>query len=300
MAHPRRILPSQTYLVTRRCYQRTFRLRPSAQTNLIFMYCLALAVQKTGVVVHAACVMSNHHHLVVTDERGLLPDFLRELHRLTAKAMNASQGQWENLWSAEHCSAVRLTTDDDVIDKIAYVAANPVAAGLVEQPEKWPGFIAWGKRNIRVERPAAYFSEEGVCASALHLEVTPPTPRDGVIQTAREWAARVGRSIEEKVREAHARLRKEGRRFLGRNGVLAASFIQRAQSREEKRGTIPTFAARLREIRDGLRRVERHFRARYRAALDRWRGGDRAVAFPLGTWGMRVFHAVAVESPLAI
>jgi hypothetical protein len=40
-------------------------------------------------------VMSNHHHLVVTDRRGALPDFLRELHRLTAKAINASQGQWK-------------------------------------------------------------------------------------------------------------------------------------------------------------------------------------------------------------
>jgi hypothetical protein len=26
-------------------------------------------------------VMSNHHHAVVTDTRGVLPEFLRELHR---------------------------------------------------------------------------------------------------------------------------------------------------------------------------------------------------------------------------
>jgi hypothetical protein len=29
---------------------------------------------------------------------------------------------------------VRLVTDEDVEDKIAYVVANPVAAGLVQQP----------------------------------------------------------------------------------------------------------------------------------------------------------------------
>jgi hypothetical protein len=241
--------------------------------------------------------MSNHHHLVVTDERGVLPDFLRELHRLTAKAMNASQGQWENLWSAEPCSAVRLVTDDDVIDKIAYVAANPVAAGLVERPERWPGFIAWGNQSIRVERPAAYFSEEGVCARALHLEIERPKPRDGFIDKVDEWADRVGRAIEDKVGEAHAQMRTLGRRFLGRKAVLAGSFVQRAQSSEEKRGTVPTFAARAQVVRDGLRRVERYFRARYRAALACWRTGDRSVAFPLGTWGMRVFHAAAVEPP---
>ena len=86
--------------------------------------------------------MSNHHHLVVTDVRGVLPDFLREFHRLTAKAMNASQGQWENLWAAEPCNLVRLVTDQDIEDKIAYVVANPVAAELVKQPEHWPGVLA--------------------------------------------------------------------------------------------------------------------------------------------------------------
>src|ERR1700722_14996170 len=127
MAHPRRIVPGETYLLTRRCSQRAFRLRPCPETNGIFMYCLAFAMQRTGVRLHAACVMSNHHHLVVTDPRGVLPDFLRELHRLTAKAMNAFQGQWENLWAAEPASVVRLVTDGDVEEKIAYVAANPVA-----------------------------------------------------------------------------------------------------------------------------------------------------------------------------
>ena len=299
VAHPRRIVPAETYLITRRCYQRTFRLRPSAQTNRIFMYCLALAMQKTGVVVHAACVMSNHHHLVVTDVRGVLPDFLRELHRLTAKAMNASQGQWENLWSAELCNAVRLVTDEDVIEKTAYVVANPVAAGLVERPEDWPGFVAWGRTSLRVTRPRSYFREDGECAPALRLDVEPPAVRDGVFLSQREWAERVASQIEAKVARARHELRKEGRAFLGRKAVLASSFIQRARSYEEKRGPIPTFAARVGAIRDHLRRIERSFRARYRAALDRWRGGGRDVVFPFGTWGMRVLHAAAVGPPLA-
>jgi REP element-mobilizing transposase RayT len=161
MAHPRRIVPGETYLITRRCYQRTFRLRPSELTNTIFLYCLAFAAMRTGIAVHAVCVMSNHHHLVVTDTRGVLPDFLRELHRLTAKAINASQGQWENLWAAEPCNVVRLVTDEDVESKIAYVVANPVAAGLVRQPDEWPGVLLWGERVVTVRRPDVYFAPEG-------------------------------------------------------------------------------------------------------------------------------------------
>jgi putative transposase len=179
VAHPRRIVPGDTYLITRRCYQRTFRLRPSRETNAIFAYCLALALAKTGVELHAVCVMSNHHHLVVTDPRGVLPEFLREFHRLTAKAMNALQGQWENLWAAEPCNVVRLVTDDDVAEKVAYVAANPVAAGLVASPREWPGLLMWEEATVVTSRPPAYFRETGTCAPKLSLRIVPPPERGG-------------------------------------------------------------------------------------------------------------------------
>ena len=294
MSHPRRIVPGETYLVTRRCYQRTFRLRPSAETNRIFLYCLAFAAERTGVAVHAVCVLSNHHHLVVTDTGGVLPDFLRELHRLTAKAMNASQGQWENLWAAEPCNAVRLVTDEDVEDKIAYVAANPVAAGLVKQPEQWPGVLEWGDKSISIARPASYFGQDGTCPPHLTLTIERPRTLDGRPVPPREWRERVARSIALKVAVAHRAVSGAGRTFLGRAGVLAVSFVQRARSYEARFGVSPTFAAKAQSVRDTLRRVERYFRARYRTALEQWRNGERQVEFPPGTWGMVVVHAAAV------
>jgi len=297
MAHPRRIIPGETYLITRRCYQRTFRLRPSAQTTRIFTYCLALAMQKTGVVLHAACVMSNHHHLVVTDPSGLLPDFLRELHRLTAKAMNASQGESENLWAAEPCNVVRLVTDEDVEQKIAYVIANPVTSGLVKHPDQWPGFVAWGERSINVQRPAHYFREDGSCPDVLRLELRKPVPRSIPSQGQGDWRERVGRAIAEAVANAHHAMKQQGRAFLGRAAVLASSFIRRAQSGEEKHGIVPTFAARRRSVRERLIRTERQFRSRYRSALEQWRAGVRDIVFPFGTWAMRVFHSAGVDVP---
>jgi REP element-mobilizing transposase RayT len=295
VAHPRRVVPGETYLITRRCYQRTFRLSPSAETNRIFLYCLAFAAERTGVAVHAVCVMSNHHHLVVTDNHGVLPNFLRELHRLTAKAMNAAQGQWENLWAAEPCSAVRLVTDEDVEDKIAYLAANPVAAGLVKQPEQWPGVLHWGDRVIRVARPESYFLPDGTCPRQMTLTLERPKTLDGRPVGPREWRARVTRAIARRVTEAHRAVYAAGREFLGRAAVLAVSFIERARSFEARFGVIPTFAAKASSVRDSLRRVERYFRSRYRKALEQWRSGARDVAFPPGTWGMVVLHAVAVS-----
>jgi REP element-mobilizing transposase RayT len=297
VSHPRRILPGETYLITRRCYQRTFRLRPSAETNRIFLYCLAFAAERTGVLLHAACVMSNHHHLVVSDPRGVLPDFLRELHRLTAKALNASQGQWENLWAAEPCNVVRLITDEDVEDKIAYVVANPVAGGLVKQPEQWPGVVAWGEKKLRVERPKSYFQEEGTCPQTLTLSFERPRSLDGRPAGLREWKERVGRTIEAKVAEAHRKVVQAGREFLGRAQVLAESFIRRAQTYEVRFGVSPTFAAKAHSVREALGRAERYFRKRYQRALAEWKQGVRAVVFPAGTWWMVVVHKAEAAVP---
>ncbi len=298
MAAPRRIVPGARYLITRRCCQRTFRLRPSPDTTHALAYCLALALEKTGVILHAACFMSNHHHLVVTDPRGELPNFLRELHRFAAKALNAIQGQRENLWSAEPCSAVRLADDFDVVDKIAYVAANPVAAGLVAQPEEWPGLSIWRPGSVRVARPRGYFLHSN-CPNVVTLRVDAPAP-DGTLGVEApprsDWRKRIREAIASKVASAHRNTRAAGRHFFGRAGVLTRSFVQRARSFEPQRMIAPTVAAKDHNARRALLGLHKAFRIAYRHALDAWTAGDRSAVFPAGTWWMRVHHDVACDS----
>ena len=47
-------------MITRRCTQRQFLLRPDAITNQTFLYVLALAAERTGVEVILPSVQSNH------------------------------------------------------------------------------------------------------------------------------------------------------------------------------------------------------------------------------------------------
>jgi tRNA/tmRNA/rRNA uracil-C5-methylase (TrmA/RlmC/RlmD family) len=54
----RRILKWTTYLVTRRCSERRFFQKPSARTETIFSYALAVAAARYGILVHAYCVVS--------------------------------------------------------------------------------------------------------------------------------------------------------------------------------------------------------------------------------------------------
>ena len=131
MTAPRRILPGATYLVTRRCSQRQLLLRPSKLTNQLVGYLLAVAARRYGVQIHAFCVMSNHLHLVLTDPAARLPAFSQYFASLVARSVNAALGRWESFWAPASYSAVSLQTPTDVIEKAAYVLANPVAAGLV-------------------------------------------------------------------------------------------------------------------------------------------------------------------------
>jgi hypothetical protein len=235
--------------------------------------------------------MSNHHHLVVTDPRGQLPNFLRELHRCTAKAMNAAQGQWENLWAAEPCSAVLLADDRDIIDKIAYVATNPVSAGLVESPEHWPGLRMWTGGVVTLTKPKAYFREIGGCPAELRLRVVSPAFRHCV-----NGVGLIRAAIADKVASARRRLKNKGRTFVGAAGILEGSFTRKATSYEPKRGATPTVAAKSPAARKALLAIQKAFRFAYRLALDAWRAGHRLVAFPAGTWWMRVHHHASVVS----
>ncbi len=59
MSLPRPVLPHQFYLITRRCTQRQFLLRPDPATNNAFTYCLIEAAQRANIDVLLPCAMSN-------------------------------------------------------------------------------------------------------------------------------------------------------------------------------------------------------------------------------------------------
>ena len=97
MTAPRQLLPGSMYMVTRRCAQRQFLLSPSALVNQVFLYCMACAIECSGVQVIAFVCMSNHWHAIVQDVEGRLPDFMACLNRLVGKCVNASLGRFESL-----------------------------------------------------------------------------------------------------------------------------------------------------------------------------------------------------------
>lgn len=292
MTAPRQVLPGTTYLVTRRCFQRQFLLKPSPITNAVFRYVLAVAARRFGVSVHAFCVLSNHFHLVVTDASARLPAFEQYLDSLVARALNASFGRWESFWAPSSYSAVALLSPDDILDKTAYVLANPVAAGLVARAREWPGL--WsppeqiGAEPTEVTRPTMFFRPTGSMPPELELELTCPPGFD----SPAEFRDRVAEALAAREARAAVALAKEGRSFLGAKRVRAQSPMSRPSAGEPRRTLKPRIAGRDRWKRiETLGRMAEFVRA-YREARRALARGVRDVLFPAGTYLLRVLQGV--------
>lgn len=290
MTVPRQVLPGTTYLVTRRCFHRQFLLRPSATTNEIFLYVLAIAARRFGVELHAFCVLSNHFHLVVTDPDARLPAFEQYLDSLVARALNASLGRWEAFWAPSSYSAVALVSPEDVLDKAAYVLANPVAAGLVRRGREWPGLwsnpAAVGGPALLAKRPSIFFRPKGRMPESLELTLTPPPG----FSSAEDFTEQLAAAVAEREENALNALRSRGLAPLGATRVLAQKPFGNPAPGEPRRMLNPRIAARDKWKRiEALGRLVEFLRA-YRAAWRLFRAGVRDVLFPPGTYWLRVAH----------
>jgi len=274
--------------VTRRCAERRFFLRPSKTTNEIFLYVLAVAAKRFEISVHAFCVLSNHCHMVVTDPHARLPAFHQYLDALVARAVNASLGRWEAFWDPNSYSAVTLVSPSDVVDKAAYVLANPAAAGLVRTGRLWPGLWSAPERiggdAFEVARPKHFFDPKGSLPEKAILQLEPPPGF-----TAEEFRVQIAANLG--AREAEAAGNARGG-FLGVARVLAQKPTTQPRSGEPRRTLNPRVAGR-----DKWKRIEAlgrlvEFLCQYRSALAARRKGNANTIFPCGTYLLRVAHGV--------
>jgi REP element-mobilizing transposase RayT len=302
MTQPRLVVPGDTLMITRRTLRRHHLFRPDSAIRQLYLYTLALCARQFGILVHAVTLMSTHEHLIVTDPQGRYPDFLRRLHRLVSLGTKVLR-KWEGpTWDAEQPSVVRLLTEQAVIEKLAYVMANPVKAGLVRYARDWPGITVLphelGRRVWRVNRPDAYFDQKSAQwpeTTEVTLTLPPSLERSYGGEAVREA---VQEELGRQERLAHQEIRKRGWRILGGERVVRLSPYRRATSLELLRDRNPTFAVGRGHRKVFFRAVEelRAFRRAYRNALEQWRAELRSVVFPQGTWCMCRVHGVAVQT----
>jgi REP element-mobilizing transposase RayT len=292
MSRPRQVLPGQFYLLTRRCTQRQFLLRPDSDTNNAFAYCLGEAAQRFEIDIVLPTAESNHHHTVFFDRYGRYPQFVEHFHKMFARCQNARWGRWENLWAAEEPCITRLLDRAAIISTLAYAASNPVKDLLVERATQWPGTNGYrhllAGKPLHGRRPRHFFRDHGAMPDAVTLElVIPPElgPADAVIA---ELRARVT-EVELAMIEHRA---KTGARIVGKRRVLAQSWRASPTSIEPRRNLRPRFAGAT-AVRVPAIVAFREFLAAYSDARKCWIAGARTV-FPAGTYWLARFAPVSV------
>jgi hypothetical protein len=69
--------------------------------------------------------------------------------------MNSLRGRWENFWSSERTSVLRLVDPADVLDKMVYALTNPVKDNLVAKVTEWRRRINLGEGRTSRPKPKA-------------------------------------------------------------------------------------------------------------------------------------------------
>jgi REP element-mobilizing transposase RayT len=302
MTLPRQVVPGRNYMITRRCSERRFFLRPDDETNNAFIYCLALAAKRANVQVTFSSAMSNHHHTGIHDTDGNFPVFTEHFHGLLARCLNAHLGRFENFWSSETTSVVQLVEPSDILDKMTYAFTNPTAADLVDTVEEWPGVTTFQATlsggQLTATRPKHFFRDDSGMPDEVALAIDRPSGFEHL--SADEWAKLVEGCVRTKEDAERDRRRAKGIAILGRQRIQQQNPFESPDSHAPRFQMSPRVAAKGKWTRIEALLRNRGFIERYRAALAQHMAGIVEVLFPFGTFWMRKFGKVACETADAV
>lgn len=331
---PRSILPGQSLYLTIHAANRQFRFIPHKDLvdsiRFIFWYC----AKKYEISVHEATWMSNHAHICLTDERGVLPKFVCQMNSLVSRQINALTGETGTNIEKGY-SSIEIADSASMLRLSAYTLANPCAANLVRKASDWEGFCTYSReynQPFKVERPrCGMWAENGEYkqSSAAQNSAQPINQDSSTVPRKSRWRRKPSklpesvevklarprimpdlsdRVLRQKVRErttyneetAENKRKRMKKRVLGIAGILKQRSNDRPPTTKKRFKHTPLVAAESKELRLYRMNIIREFRQRYKEALDRFcRLGKEHARFPEGTWKMRTAFNVSCSPLLA-
>ena len=101
-----------------------------------FLKCLGLVVEATDWLCLGFCLMDNHFHLLIETPRPNLAEGMHRLQTAYAKWFNERHGRVGHLFQGRYGSK-RMRSEAQLWTTAAYIARNPVEAGLCGDPADW-------------------------------------------------------------------------------------------------------------------------------------------------------------------
>ena len=303
---PRILLPKTVVLLTSRVQQGLpFVCTPLME--MILWSALAVAQNLYPVKIIAFVIMGNHIHLVVlVEDPEVVESFMERFKCETAHAVNRLLGRRQvTVWCEGYDSPVILTIDD-LIEKLAYVYANPVRAHRSDSITSYHGVSSWNmfasetalKEVKRIRRPFVQPLPKGRLTAKQQMQLaslvaTQATETLEFKLTPNAWNVAFPNSVTREVLNKRV------------NQRLEEIYIEMAEQRQKNRITLPSAQEVISQLLDtpytpkkfGRRmwcicrdiplriafiKFIQGLRAKARQVRLQWISGDRSVPFPIG------------------
>jgi REP element-mobilizing transposase RayT len=136
MPHKPRDTSAGTFHIYTHCVWAVPHLYRDDADRLEFLRLLARAGAKTQWTCISYCLMTSHYHLIVEVADGVLPVGMHALNLPYARQHNRRYGLRGHVQFRRYGSR-RIENEDDLVNTFAYVANNPVEAGLCSSAADW-------------------------------------------------------------------------------------------------------------------------------------------------------------------
>jgi REP element-mobilizing transposase RayT len=137
MARPLRLeYPGALYHVTSRGNAQADIYADEADRR-IFLRMLGSVVTKQRWVLHAFCLMGNHYHLLVETPQPNLSRGMHQLNGIYSQCFNRRHHRVGHVLQGRF-TAIVVERESYLLELARYIPLNPVRAGIVDHPQKWP------------------------------------------------------------------------------------------------------------------------------------------------------------------
>lgn len=107
-----------------------------------FMKLLSIARQKYKFTLYAYVLMSNHYHLLIKPEEGLLSKIMQYINGRYSRMYNWKNQRTGHLFEKRY-SNIAVEDSDYLFEVVRYIHLNPVRKRMIKSPEEY----AWSSHN---------------------------------------------------------------------------------------------------------------------------------------------------------